>query len=362
MSEIVVRVAIVHEWLAKRAGSEKVFEELARIFPHADLFALTINPDVVFEIDRPVTTTLLQHHRMLRSSRALTLPLMPLAWKMLGRRRYDILISSSHAFARYFPVDVDYHFNYVHAPMRYAWTPEIDGRASSKLLAPARALLRSADLRSTDQVHSFAGNSTAVSERIQSFYGRDSKVIFPPVDLSRFTPSEDSRDRDDYLLGFSRWIPYKRLETVLRVAELLNRPAVIAGSGPEEQSLIEAAQRSKADVTFVKRPTDEELVDLYRRAAALVFPAVEDFGIIPLEAQACATPVAAIAEGGVLDTVVPGLTGEFAVRATDAALAEATERAISLDLRLPEVADHLDRFSYATFRDDIIDWISEATW
>lgn len=356
-----MKIALVHEWLAKRAGSEKVFEELARIFPDADLYALTMSPEIEFEFDRPVTTTILQHHRILRDTRSITLPIMPVAWKMLGQRSYDIVISSSHAFARYCPLNVGLHLSYVYTPMRYAWTPEIDGRAASKALGPARALLRFIDLRSTDRVQSFAGISTAVAERIERFYGRSAEVIFPPVDLRQFTPRTNDTNRQDYILGFSRWIPYKRLESVIHTAERLGRPAVIAGSGPEQEHLVRVARESNADVTFVRKPTDQELIELYRDAAVLVFPAIEDFGIIPLEAQACGTPVAAFAQGGALDTVLPGVTGELADEYSVSSLAEATNRAISLDLNTLEAKRHLGTFGYPTFRKRVAAWVEDST-
>ena len=143
-------MALVHEWLSSRAGSEKTFEQMASVFPAADLYALSIDQSVPFRIDRPVRSTVLQRSRFLSDRRVLlALPFMPLAWKTMTTPDYDVVVTSSHAFSRYFPTAAAVHLSYVYTPLRYAWLPSVDGRAASPVLAPARSLLRSLDKRST---------------------------------------------------------------------------------------------------------------------------------------------------------------------------------------------------------------------
>ena len=347
-------IALVHEWLSSRAGSEKTFEQMAITLPQADLYALSVDSSLAFDFGRPVVSTILQRSRYLCARRDLALPLMPIAWKALRTMEYKAVVTSSHAFARYFPAKGAVHLSYVYTPLRYAWMPEVDGRAASPVLAPARSVLRSMDRRSTRGVSSFAAISSVVADRIRTFYGRDAEVIYPPVDVA-FYGSGPSLERGDFVLGVSRWIPYKRLDLTIAAAEQVGLPVVIAGSGPLETELRERAAAASVPVTIVHQPSDEELRSLYRRAAVVVFPADEDFGIVPVEAQAAGAPVVALRRGGSLDTVLDGKTGVL-VDAQDAeVIARGVEQAIGLDPTLEP--SHLDQFSIASFRREFRQWV-----
>jgi glycosyltransferase involved in cell wall biosynthesis len=357
-----VRMAIAHEWLSARAGSEKTFEAMAEAFPSADLFALTREPSVEWEMGgRSVKTTFLDRWAPLRERREFTLPLMPLAWSLSSTRdNYDIVLTSSHAFVRTFPPAREaVHFCYCHAPMRYAWDPEIDARTRSRpVLSPALALMRAWDRRTVATVNRFAANSTAVRERIARYYDRDADVIFPPVDTEFFAPSPDGRRQG--VLAFSRFIPYKRLDLAIEAAARAGVPITVAGSGPAEADLRKFAARVGADAHFEIRPTDERLRDLYRSSLALIFPANEDFGIVPVEAQACGLPVIGIDQGGVRDTVIDGETG-YRLRRPDVDLFAEAIRAVAQG-PLDSVASRRNalRFSRERFIAEIRDWLAGA--
>jgi glycosyltransferase involved in cell wall biosynthesis len=354
-------IAIAHEWLAARAGAEKVFETLAEAFPSADLYALTREPDVPFDFGgRGVRTSLLDHPA-LRRRRDLTLPLMPAAWRMLGARSsYDTVVTSSLACAKGFaPARSATHCCYCHAPMRYAWQPEIDTRHQG--LGPAVELglrwLRRWDRRSADWVDSFAANSTAVRQRIRDFYDRDAEVIHPPVDTDFYTPADGDPDGEPYAFAISRFIPYKRTDLAIEASARAGLPIVVAGSGPLEGELRATAERVGADARFEIQPSDERLRELYRGASVLVFPALEDLGMIPVEAQACGTPVVGLDEGGTRDTVVHGTTGLRVKEQTVGAFAEAIE---ALAANPPDPAacrEHAETFSRPRFIERVRDWI-----
>ena len=356
------RVAVAHEWISQRAGSEKTFEQIAQVFPEADLFALTHTAGV--EIDtggRPINTTWIDRSSLLRNRRALSLPAMPLAWRTLSDATYDTVVTSSHACAKGFgPAREALHLSYIHAPMRYAWNASIDQRAggSIDLLAPARAAMRRWDRNSVQWVDSFAANSTAVAERINQFYDREARVIAPPVDVSFF--SDAPRLERTHLLAFSRFVPYKRIDIAIDVAERLGVRLVIAGSGPEEARLrASAARLPSGQVTFVISPSQETLRELYASALALVFPAHEDFGIIPVEAQASGCPVLGLNKGGSLDTVEHGVTGFLAHDQTVEAFTDAATQLLGT---LPDPWDcqrHAADFGAHRFRREIRDWVAE---
>lgn len=359
------RVAVVHEWISARAGGEKVFEAIAGCFPDADLWALTADPGVRLQLGgRKVRTTFLDRLGPLRERRGLTLPLMPLAWSSLRvSPAYDLVISSHLACAHGFRPGRDaVHLSYVHSPARYIWLPELDDRGSRLPIASlARSALRRWDRRASRHVDSYAANSREVAQRIARFWGRDARVIHPPVETDFYTPdpSPSAPNERGYLLGVSRLIPYKRLDAVLLTAELLQLPAVIVGGGPEAPRLRQLAAGLNVPVTFTGAVDDQELRRLYRGARALVFPANEDFGIVPVEAQACGTPVVAVDQGGSRDTVSNGVSGVLVPTADPADLAAGVERAVATIM--PEACRSWAlRFSPDRFRRELLAWVDDA--
>ncbi len=352
------RLALVHEWIDARAGSEQVFEALAGVYPNADLFALTADPTVRLNVgDRRIHTTWLDHHKFLRHQRALTLPLMPVAWRSFRCHRYDAVISSHHAFAHTNTLArTGIHLAYVHSPARYVWTPEIDARGAGGALMLPREVLKWVDRRAARRVTGYAANSNAVAARIERFWHRESVVIPPPVRTTYFSTSCDSLNapRRDYLLGAGRWVAYKNLHLVVDVASRLGMSVKIAGAGPERQRIIAAAHDASVPAEVIESPDDEALRELYRNAAALVYPAVEDFGMIPVEAQAAGTPVVAPRAGGAIDTVIEGQSGWLTDTLSIDALADATQNAIGLP---PEgCQESAERFSESKFQQRIEGW------
>lgn len=361
-----MRVALCHEWLGDRTGSEKTFEAMAQAAPDADLFALTWerSTDFAFGGRRP-STTFLDRAPVIRDRRRLQLPLMPLAWRYASRRRYDLVVTSSHACAKgFWPGRDAHHLCYCYTPMRYVWLPDVDGRArAGPLTSLPRAGLRAWDRRSAAWVDDFAAISEAVRERIERFYGRRARVIHPPVDTDYFTPSPSPSPQEakgDYALAVSRLIRYKRIDVAIRACHALRYPLVVAGSGPQEAALRALARELGAPVRFVIAPDDDQLRDLYRGARALLFPAFEDFGIVAVEAQACGTPVVGVAAGGSLDTVVPGVTGVLVEDDAGDDVAS-VRRGLEHVLAQPPLAQacrtNAERFSTGRFIDEFRAWL-----
>lgn len=353
------RIALVHEWLDSRAGSEKTFERMAANFPNAALFALTQSPDSGLDFDgRPVETTFLQRSTWLRQRRAVSLPIMPLAWLMRATIDADVLVTSSHAFSRYVRNNATVHLSYVYTPMRYAWLPQIDRRGDSWMAAPARKALKLLDAATVNRVDSFAAISTEVAQRIREYYGRDAAVIFPPVEIDRFKPPTRFEDREMFLLGISRWIPYKRLDLVISLGESMGIPVKIAGRGPGGEALRRQAEKSSVPVEIIESPSDVELAELYQRCRMVIFPAYEDFGIVPVEAQAAGAPVVAYGRGGSLDTVADGITGCLADAQSLSAFENAASAAFALGDVTEQAVAHASSFAPEVFDRTFSAWVN----
>ncbi|GGM05633.1 glycosyltransferase [Dactylosporangium sucinum] len=348
-------VAIVHEWFAATGGSENVFVAISEVLPQAKPFVLWREEDAQrgagFQQSWLARTPL-------RKAKPLALPAMPLAWRTLTRESFDVVLSSSHAFAHTVKMgsnEATRYLSYIHSPARYVWSPDFDGRGSGGLLALPRKALQVADVRLSRHVHSYAANSREVQARINRFWHRDARVIHPPVDVAYFAAGAP-RERE-YLLGAGRWIPYKNFDLVIEIAEAARMPLVIAGSGPEEDNLRRAAQRVSVPVHFEHRPSRERLRELYCGARALLFPAHEDFGIIPVEAQACGTPVLGVRRGGLLETVVDGETGYLLDSRDPADYATALQHLGKLDHE--RIRAHAWNFSDEVFKANIAAWVTD---
>jgi glycosyltransferase involved in cell wall biosynthesis len=286
---------------------------------------------------------------------------MPIAWRTLTREHFDVVISSSHAMAhtvRMGPAGDTRYLSYIHSPARYVWSPDYDERGANPLLALPRRALRAADVRLSRHVHGYAANSREVRERIRRYWKRDARVVNPPVDVEFFASRPAVADRR-YLLGVGRWIPYKNFDLMIEIADRAGVPLVIAGSGPEEDALRRAAAKVRVPVTFEHRPSRERLRELYWGARALLFPAHEDFGIIPVEAQACGTPVLGVRRGGLLETVVDGETGFLLDGADPGRYAAALSIVDRLDR--DRVANNAWSFSTDVFNAKMTAWIDDET-
>lgn len=300
------RVALVHDWLTGMRGGEKVLLEICRLFPQADLLTLLHvqgSCDGLIE-NRTIRTSFLNRLPLVRHYYRHLLPWMPRAISRLDASRYDLIISTSHCVAKGVGSQRDgqLHVCYCFTPMRYIWAVEQDYRRSLGLSGLVlRALtprLRAWDRRAADNVDLFLADSVCVADRIRHAYGRDSCVLYPSADVNYYTPSAQARE--DFYLVVSALGPYKRADLAVAAASSLGRPLKIIGTGPEMSKLKRQAGRN---VEFLGWQNDTVLRDNYRRCRALLFPQLEDFGIVPLEASACGCPVIAYAGGGALETV-----------------------------------------------------------
>ncbi|WP_375400982.1 glycosyltransferase [uncultured Amnibacterium sp.] len=361
---------LVHEWVTRAGGSENVFHSLGRIYPSADVVCLWNDDPDRFPRERTHESWLAR--TPLRGRKALALPLMPLVWRTLPQGPYDWAILSSHAFAHHarFGRSRDaQRFVYVHSPARYLWTPEVDARGANPLIRIAAAALRPIDRRRAHEGAVFAANSAYVRQRIADTWGVDSTVIHPPVAVEAIRAVDDWADEltgeearalaslpDQFVLGASRFIPYKRLDLVIDAGALAGLPVVLAGAGDLEAPLREKGAGAGVPVTFVIRPSSAMLRALFQRCAVYVFPAVEDFGIMPVEALAAGAAVVAQAVGGTAEIIQEGTSGALTTFRSPADVGRAIEIAVATTK-----SDRLaraDTFSEAAFERQIRAWTS----
>jgi len=303
------KVALVHYWLVGMRGGEKVLEVLCDLYPHADIFTLVVDRNAISQKIQKhrITTSFLQRIGG-RTHYTKMLPLMPFALEALDLTPYDLVISSESGPAKGVVTRPDaVHICYCHSPMRYIWdqypeysrTASILSKAALALTAP---LLRQWDVTTAARVDHFIANSQFVAKRIRKYYRREATVINPPVDLERFSIAGRF---DDFYLCAGEITPNKRIELAVEVFTKLGLPLIVIGSGSTR-----ALRRTAGpNVKFLGAVSDTVIADHFRRCKALIFPGVEDFGIVPLEVMASGRPVIAFAAGGALETVIPGETG-----------------------------------------------------
>lgn len=358
---------IVHEWLEATGGAENVVEEMVSAFPDAGLLALWDDSLGRFGNVRESILS----RTPLRRNKALSLPLMPTVWRTINAGQPDWLLVSSHLFAhhvRLMGAPEIPKFVYAHTPARYIWVPELDGRGAGPVARVASAMLKPLDRRRAQEATAIAANSHFIADRVAKSWGRESVVIYPPVDTDKFglEPVLDARDEElvasipaGFVFAVSRWVPYKRLDMAIRVGELTGRTVVLAGRGPDADRLRNIAAGSSADVRFVESPSDDVVRALHRRAALVVFAPVEDFGIVPVEAMAAGTPVLVNAIGGASESVVDGKTGAHVHRwESDVEVADAAARA--LNASASECVQRARHFSQDVFRERIRKFVVPA--
>ena len=359
-----MRTAIVHEWFSTYAGSERVVEQFLKVLPDADLFALVdfLSDDERHEhlAGKSVRTSFLQRMPRARKSFRHYLPLMPLAVEQLDVTGYDVVVSSNHAVAKGVIVGPDQlHVSYVHSPIRYAWDLQHQylaeaGLASGVKGALTRAVLhylRMWDHSAAARVGVFVANSRYIARRILNVYRREASVIYPPVDVDSFPLREA---KDDFYLAASRMVPYKRMPMIAEAfaRHLPGKKLVMVGGGTELDKAKAAAQLG-GNVRVLGHQPFATLRDLMQRAKALVFAAEEDFGIAPVEAMACGTPVIAFGRGGATESVVDGETGLFFDEQSPAGIAAAVERFEGKTFDAHAIRRHAEWFRPERFREEI---------
>ncbi len=337
---------LVHEWIEKSGGAERVLDAMAQAFPDAGIRSLWDDTRGERYPGRALDETWLAR-TPLRRHKALALPFAVPTWRRLSAAQdAEWMLISSHLFAHHARIpgrDVP-KFVYAHTPARYIWNPELDERGDSRAVKAVAPLFRRIDRARAQEATAIAANSAFVRDRIRRAWDRDAEVIHPPVAVDRILSTDDWRTEvtaaaelrlldtlpEVFVLGASRFVRYKSLDRVIQAGEQAGVPVVIAGRGPDEARLRAAASDAGVPVTFAISPSDALLYALMQRARAFVFPAVEDFGIMPVEAQATGTPVVTGPVGGQLESFVDGTSG-VAAASTDATdLAPAISSAIDL--------------------------------
>lgn len=366
------RVALVHEWFTTLAGSEKVVEELCRLYPSADIFSVYADPATVAAADflkgRKLQSSFIQRlPRAARSFRAY-LPLMPLAIEQFDLSSYDLVISSNHAVAKGVLTGPDQlHISYVHSPIRYAWDLQhqylretgLDHGLKGMLAKWMLHKMRLWDSRTANGVDHFVANSRFIARRIGKVYGRSADVIYPPVDVNTF---EFSEKKGNFYLAASRLVPYKRMDLIVEAfASMPDKRLVVIGDGPEMGKL---KAKATPNIEILGYQPTSVLRQAMQEAKAFVFAAEEDFGITPVEAQACGTPVIAFGKGGATETVIDqgeAPTGLFFPAQTVAALCDAVVRFdAEYERFLPaNCRENAERFSTERFRAEISSYVDE---
>ncbi|MEZ4700846.1 MAG: glycosyltransferase family 4 protein [Rhodothermales bacterium] len=364
-----VKTAIVHDWLPVYAGAERVLEQMIHVLPACKLFSLIdFLPDDqrAFLQGKTVTTSLIQRLPFARSKYRMYLPFVPFATEQFDLRGADVVVSSSYVAAKGVLTTADQlHISYVHSPVRYAWDLYFQYLKEGNLERGMKGLLAKAilhyvrlfDAVSANRVDHFVANSRTVARRIWKTYRRKADVVYPPVDTTAFALQTK---KDDFYLTASRLVPYKRIDLIVEAfSQMPDKQLVVIGDGPEYARIAEKAGKN---VTMLGYQPFDTLRDYMQRARAFVFAAEEDFGIIPVEAQACGTPVVAYGRGGATETVVPGETGFFFYEQTidgiRAALDTLDENYSRLDPQ--RIRDNALRFSADRFRAAFSDVIERA--
>lgn len=367
-----INIGIVADWLVTYAGSEKVIKEFIDVFPSSELYSVV---DFLSDSNRELfsgkkaKTTFIQKMPFAKSKYQKYLPLMPLAIEQLDMSGHDVILSSSHAVAKGILTGPDQlHISYVHSPIRYAWDLQHQYLRESGLSEGLKGFIakyllhkiRIWDYRTANGVDHFIANSKFISRRIHKVYGRSSDVIYPPVDVNNFTLNEN---KDNYYFTASRLVPYKRIDLIVDAFnEMPEKKLVVVGDGSEMDKI---KSKAKGNIEILGYQPNNIMQKHMQNAKAFVFAAEEDFGITPVEAQACGTPVIAFGKGGVLETIIPegnqNPTGVFFDKQEPGSIIESVNKFESMqDLFEPtEFRRNAEKFSEERFRTEINTYIRD---
>jgi glycosyltransferase involved in cell wall biosynthesis len=358
-----LKLALVHDWLNQIGGAEDVLAALVALYPQRSIYTSIYAPDLMPAEFRnwDIHTLWLDKLPGIHHHHQPYLPLYPLAWGGLDLSAYDVVLSNKSGFCHGLRhAAATLHICYCLAPTRYVWqlesyiTREGFGKPLELALRPLIHALKRWDYAAAQRVNHFIAISTEIQQRIRDYYQRDSIIIYPPVDTTRFQPTNSV---DDYFLIVSRLIPYKRIDLAVQAAARLGVPLKIGGKGRDLERLRSLAGPT---VEFLGYVPDDELPDLMARCKAFIFPGLEDFGITPVQAQAAGRPVIAFGGGGALDTVIPGQTGEHFNKMSVDSLATimADFDATRYDPHI--LRTHAQRFDTAVFQQQITSFVNQA--
>jgi len=359
-----LRVALVHHWLVRMRGGEKVLESLCRIFPQADLYTLVLDPKAI--TDRinchSITTSWIQKLPFATRYYSQYLPLFPIAIEQFDLSHYDLVISSDASVAKGVITRPETcHICYCHTPMRYAWSAShryresVPGSWRRYVVAFLMSYLRTWDAVAAQRVDYFIANSQTVAGRIQKYYRREAAVIYPPI----ATPNlEGSNSIADYYLAVGHLVPYKRFDLAVEAFNELGRPLIIIGEGPEGSRL---KKRARENIRMIKWVSATALQQYLSQCRALIFPGEEDFGMIVAEAHACGRPVVALSRGGALEIVVPGVNGVCFEEESAASLVQAVRRFEAVEARFNPaiIKNTATAFSEEHFEEKVLNFVSE---
>jgi len=357
-----MKVALVHDWLNQRGGAEDVLETLVSLFPDAPLYTSLYRPEVMpdFYQSWDIRTSFIDRLPLARRRQQFYLPLYPRAFESFDFSQYDLVISNKSGFCHgIVTAPSTVHICYCLTPTRYVWNydqyaeREQIGRLPRMVLPSVISRLRSWDRAAADRVDHFIAISDVVRRRIANIYERESTIIYPPVDTSRFEPSTEV---EDYYLIVGRLVPYRRLDLLIEAFNRLDRPLVIAGSGRDREIL---EQKAGPNITFLGYVPDEDLPDLFARCRAFIFPGEEDFGIAPVQAMASGRPVIAHAAGGALDTVTPE-TGMLFAEQSVADIIRAVESFDDEKVDPKLIRTQAEKFDTSVFASQLREFIESA--
>ncbi len=349
-----MRVAIIHYWLIGMRGGEKVIEEICKLYPDADIFTHVHDPRMMSQTiaSHTVKTSFIAKLPLAKRKYKSYLPLMPMALEQLDLRGYDLIISSESGPAKgIIPPPNALHVCYCHSPMRYIWNMYHNYREKwswlTRIVAlPVSHYLRTWDTISATRVHGFIANSACVADRLRTYYGRRSTVIYPPVATELFAPVPPERLGDFYLM-VGELVPYKRADLAVEAFNRLGRKLVVIGGGETFTTLRAMAG---PNITLIGRQNLAQLQWHYARCRALIFPGEDDFGIVPVEAMASGRPVIAYNRGGATESVVDGVTGLFFETQTVEAIMDAVLRSETMAWNTEAIVARAAQFDGAHFR------------
>lgn len=355
-----MRVAVLHDYLNQFGGAERVLKEILEIFPEADLYTLLYDKDKTFGwFEKNFKKSSFLDKSLIRGKHRLFIPLMPLAAGWLrGDQEYDLVFSSTAGYAKGFGVKGKFHICYCHSPLRYAWEfdylrylPLAPQLLKETIGWPLAKKLRQWDRRAAQKVNFFIANSRHIAKQIGSYYGREAQVVHPPVADIFFEKPEAGKLAGQYFLMVGRLLYYKGFDLGVKAFNQLQLPLKIIGQGPEEKKI--RALNLSPRTEFRNYVTDSELRDLYRGARALIFPQIEDFGLVAAEAQAAGCPVLAFGRGGARDIVIEGKTGLFFHEQKSEAIFKAVKDFQKMKFDRDFISQQAGRFSRVNFRRQI---------